>query len=462
VSPPGERRRLSWGRLHWFLTERIWAARLDELGRGRALAYRVVRILTAIVRGFFENTLTVRAAALTYYTALSIVPFLAFAFAVLKGLGAYRMFMEGTARPYLARTFGENPTLLDALRQILGFVDRANVSALGVLGLLILVYTSVGLLSSVEQALNQVWGARTRRPLLRQLTEYVTLLVVAPLLVAVIATSATAAHSAGAAVALRGAPVVGPLLQLLPRITSLAVVAAAFFAIYTILPNVPVRKSSALLGAVVAAVLWQGALVLYVQFQLGVAGYSALYSVLGAVPIFLVWTYVSWIILLIGASVAAAHQNERSLAQRFRAARVDPSLRETVAVAVAALVARSFVGGGPRPSAHALAERLDVPAPVVQEILDAMVRAGLIARTAPDGEPWYVPARDVDAIRVVDVEDALRRDALADPLREAVERRAGPELRQLLAQARDEWRGSRWNLTLRELAALVPERRADA
>jgi len=442
-------------RLRRFFTEKIWAARAADLRRSQAFLYRVSRVAYSTIRGFSATRLTVRAAALTYYSVLSIVPFLAFAFAVLKGFGVYASFIGGTVYPYLQDTFGGNPALLGSLERILQFVDHTDVSTLGVLGLLVLVYTSVSLISSVEDALNEIWGAQTKRSFLRQVTDYVTLLVTTPLLVAASATALTAAQSSQVVLFLRNALALGGVIDFLLHFTSFAVVGVAFFAIYTILPNVRVRPLSAAIGATIASALWQGALVLYVRFQVGVSSYNALYSVLSAVPIFLVWTYVSWVVVLVGAQVAASHQNERASRQRFRARRADQALRETLAVIVAAHVARAFLSGGPWRSELALAELLEVPPLTLEEILGALVRAGLLARTVSGRDVGYLPARDLDAIRVADLRDALRREAEAEAIRAAIERHIGPELQRVVRAADEESRGSPRNITLRELAAML-------
>ncbi|GEJ58921.1 YihY/virulence factor BrkB family protein [Anaeromyxobacter diazotrophicus] len=442
-------------RLRDFFAEEIWAVRVADLKRGQALLYRASRVGYSTVRGFFVSRLTVRAAALTYYSVLSVVPFLAFAFALLKGFGAYASFIETTVRPYLHQTFGGNPALLGSLERILQFVDHTNVSTLGALGLVILVYTCVSLLSSVEDTLNEIWGATTRRSFLRQVTDYVTLLVTTPLLVVAAGAVATAAQSSRFVLFLRDALDLGGVIDFLLQFTSLAVVAVAFFVIYIILPNVRIRPLSAALGAAVAAVLWQLALVLYVRLQVGVSSYNALYSVLSAIPIFLVWTYVSWVVVLVGAQVAASHQNERLVRQRFRARHADQELRETLAVVVAAHVARDFLSGAPASEPAALAELVHVPALTVQEILDALVRAGLLAQAASGRGVRYLPTRDLDRIRVSDVRDALRREAQAERVRAEVERHLEPGLRQVLDAAEEERRGSPLNVTLRELAGRV-------
>jgi membrane protein len=439
-------------RLQSFFTEQIWGLHADQRGR-RALLYRLSRVAYSSVRGFFDNRLTVRAAALTYISVLSIVPFLAFAFAVLKGFGAYSTFVDGTLRPYLDQTFGGNQALLGASERILHFVQRTDVSKLGTVGMLFLVYTSVSLISSVEQALNDVWGAKGTRPFLRQVTDYVTLLVTTPLLILVATTFATAAQSSDAVRFLRQTLGLGPVIDFLLRFTSVLVVGIALFAIYTILPNVRTRVRSALVGAAVAAVLWQGALVLHVQFQMGVANYNALYSVLSALPIFLVWTYLSWVIVLVGAQVAASHQNEQVTWQRLHAQRSDPAFKEMLAVVAAAHVARDFLTGGPHRSSEQLAEMMEVPPPAMEDVLEALARAGLLARTVAGREVSYLPGRDPETIRLQDLRDALRKEAQAEIIRAEVARQMGPGLRQVLQAAEEEGRASSHNITLRELAS---------
>lgn len=451
------RRRRPGQRLRSFFVERVWSVPLRELTWGRALLYRLARIAYATVRGFIEHRLTVRAAALTYYSALSIVPFLAFAFAVLKGLGAYSAFVENTLRPYIHGTFDGNQALVEAAEQILRFVDRTNVSTLGTVGLLVLVYASVSLLSSIEDALNEAWGVVTKRSLVRQLTNYVTLLVTAPLLILVAATLATAVHSSAIVQFLRQTLALGSVIEFLLRFTSIAVVWMALFSLFMILPNARVSFSSALFGAAVGAILWQGALLLYVQFQMGVAGYSALYSALGAVPIFLVFTYVSWVVVLIGAQVAASHQGHRALRGRIEGARADVALREDVAVLVAARVARHFLSDGDHPTETALAAALGVPEPIVQEVLDVLVRRRVLERTAAGKQAGYVPSRDPGTIHLRDVQDAIRYDERAEELREHLHRRSPAPIDRLLRDAEEETRRSEHNVSLRDLAALLAE-----
>jgi membrane protein len=440
------------GSVRSFFAARIWRVRLGDLPRPRAAAYRAARVAYAAFRGFFDNRLMLRAGALTYYSVLSVVPFLAFAFAILKGLGVYQGFVGGTVRPYLHHTFSANPALGAALDRTLDFVDRTDVSRLGTLAILFLLYTSVSLIASVEEALNDVFGATSRRALLRQLTDYTTLLVTAPILMVVATSLSAAAQSSRFVGFLRDTLDLGTVIDFVVGVTPTVAIGLAFFAIYFILPNVRVRIRSALLGAAVAAVLWQAALITHVQLQMGVANYNALYSGLAAIPIFLVWTYVSWTVVLVGAQLAASHQNESAVRQAFRTRDADQALTEAAAVAIGALVTRDFLEGAPRRSAPALADALELPPPIVERVLEALTRAGLLLPALCDREVTYVPGGDVDRLRADDLRQAVRRSPGGDELREQLLRRLGPGMEPLLREViRD--RHELADLTLRGLAA---------
>jgi membrane protein len=442
---------------HFFET-RIWATRLENASRGRVLLYRVGRAVYATVRGFFDKSLTARAASLTYYTMLSVVPFLAFAFSILKGFGLYHRLMQETVRPYLRQTFAEDKTLLVGLDQVLAFVERTNVAGISVIGIIVLVYTSISMLSSIEAALNGIWEAKNARPVLRKVTDYTTILVIGPLIALAAVTMSAAAQNSSFVAWLHRWLVLGDIADFLLRLTSLVLGCIGLVAVYIILPNTRVRLSSAIFGGVVAGLLWQGALFLHVKFQVGVAQYNALYSTFAALPIFLVWIYLSWNILLVGGQLAASHQYDQRMKQAVRARHIDQELKEHLAVVVAAAVSRAFIDGHPPPTSEVLADALEVPPPAVEEVLEALVSAGLLVRVPERGQVRYDPARDVDAMRLVDVEEAMRRDPSdeAQAVRSTLERTAGPELGRVLRARHDASFDDAGRVTLRELAKKSP------
>jgi membrane protein len=219
------------------------------------------------------------------------------------------------------------------------------------------------------------------------------------------------------------------------------------------MPNVKTKLSSAAFGGVIGGVLWQGLLVLHVKFQMGVASYNALYSGFAAVPIFLVWMYMSWRIVLLGAQLAASHQREQHMQQIQRARHVDQELRETLAVAMTSLAAARFLAQAAAPTQADLATLLQAPVPTVDEVLDTLVRRGILLRSVCGSELGHVPGRDIDELRLADITAAVRVDPAAEDLKKDVMETLDPRLVRLVA---NEARLREGNLTLRELAKLAP------
>lgn len=439
-----------------FFAVEVWRPALAELPRKKAALYRVGRILYSTVRGFWEDRLTFRAAALTYYSILSIVPFLAFAFAVLKGFGAYDTFFKNVVSPYVEENFAENPALERAISQVFAFVAKTDVSGLGATGLLLLAYSSVGLLGTVESVLNELWGFTKSRSFFRRMTDYITLLVITPLLVLVAVTFGTAAQSSSVVIFLREKLELGPVIDFMLRFTSLAGACLAMTALFIIMPYGRVRRLSALLGGVVAGLLWQIALILHVDLQVGVAKYNALYSGFGALPIFLVWVYVSWLMVLLGAELAASHQNEQVLRQRLRARDINQAMKEALALTIMARAARAFVDGAERPSAATVAAELGAPPQTTSEIVDALVDAGLLATTAGEEQPTFLPAKDVDAVRVNDVLATLRHHTQCPPMpTRSTAVMIDASVRDVLDGLAEATRAAGHNITLRALAVRI-------
>jgi membrane protein len=172
---------------------------------------------------------------------------------------------------------------------------------------------------------------------------------------------------------------------------------------------------------------------------------------------------VSWLAVLLGAQLAASHQQEPAARQNFQARHADQAFRESLAIAVAAQAARDFVDGCVRCTSAALADVLEVPTPVLDDVLEALIRAEVLARAVSEGAVAYLPARDIDSLRLEDVRDAVRRDPSSATLRHTIDQQLGERLRRLLDDLERQRRNAPENLTLRELARLVqPRPRTDA
>lgn len=435
-----------------FFSHDIWEKRIDELSPGLAFRYRSARIFYCTFRGLvFEESIHVRAAALTYFTVLSLVPLLAFAFAVLKGFGAYDALVEGTIRPYALQLLAGNEPLRQAFDKLLEFVGQTGVTSLGFIGLLALLYAATRLLRNIEGALNEIWGATSARDWLQQLRDYVAIIVVTPLsLMAAVALTALGQVRD----VVRAAGETLGISDFMDRVLSIFTPLAALFVgllfLYIVLPNATVRLRSAAVGALVGSVLWYLVLIAHVNFQLGVARFNALYSGFAAFPIFLAWQHVSWLVVLVGAQVASIHQHHKSLAKRKRLAHADQALRETICLSAALAITRAFLRGEPPPAREELSLALDSPEELIGELLDRLVANHVIVKTSAPS-PGYALAKPPESIRVKDVLDALRRSPELEPEARLERARVDALAARLLGELDRSLAESPANRNLREL-----------
>ena len=195
-------------------------------------------------------------------------------------------------------------------------------------------------------------------------------------------------------------------------------VVAGLTFLYWFLPNTDVRLGSALLGGVVAGVLFSVAQRLYVGLNVGVAQYSTIFGGFAALPLLMVWLYFEWAITLLGAQVAYAHQTLSLYRREVRGSPAGPAARETIGLAVALAIARRFRGGERPWDEDALSEHLDVPLRTVRDVIAQLEKAGIASPVADPGRSgvWQL-ARPADRVRVVDVVEALRgpREAPVGP-----------------------------------------------
>lgn len=400
-----------------FLSHDLWRLEGDALSRIWSFLVRALRIGVIAVRGLMQNDCSSRAAALTYTTVLSLVPLLAFCFAVAKGVADYDRLMNQVVRPRIDAYF-EPGKVQDVIHQLLDAVDRTNASQLGVIGLLSLLYTALQLLGSVETALNQIWGVRGGRSLWRQLRDFIALLIVGPLLLVVAVSVAGAAHENAIVVWIERHFAVGPFVGIALKATAIVATILAFAFLYWFFPSIKVRFGSALFGGLVGGLLWQALQIIHVHFQVGVAKYSAIYSGFAAVPIFLLWLYMSWMAVLLGAHLAWAHQCEPEVRAIRRAAGAAED-RESLAVRIVVAIADGASRGARVQTPATLAHALGVSRPVMEDLVAALSRRGLIRRDpATHG---LTTTREPGETSIVEVLDAVREAkpevaAIDDPI----------------------------------------------
>jgi membrane protein len=363
------------------------------------------------VEGFLANNDLLRAGALTYAVALSIVPLLALAFAVLKGVGS-----ANQLRPIVDRYLGlGSPNISN---QIMAFVERIDAAALGSVGGAFLLLTAISTMSTVENAFNAIFRAARSRSYLRRFSDYVGVLLVVPLLLA-------------AAVMLMTALSLDFWeFRFLTRLAPLALAWAAFFFLFIFFPYTHVRVMPALTGSFVTALLFLLAQWGYVHFQVGVAQYEAIYGALASVPIFLVWVYSAWAIVLFGAELTAATQ--RGVVRPAAATAEQSGFARAAALHVLLRLGEHGGRQGARLTVAMLASELGVPDEALAKVLTPLRMTGTIASSADERLEL---SRPPETIRLGDALDEILRDdsgAARDPRVDALLLRLRGAERQVL------------------------------
>lgn len=380
----------------------VWEPDLGTLGRGHAWLLRYLRITHAVIRDLATGQLTLRAMSLVYTTLLSLVPLLAVSFSVMKGLGVHYQ-VEPLLLNLLAPLGDQG---VEITERIIGFVENIRAGVLGTVGLAFLLFTVVSLIQKIEKAFNASWRVAAQRSLGQRLSSYLSVIMVGPLLlVAALTLTATVTHSRGAE---EVAALLGPLVDHFGRLLPYLMVIAAFCFVYLLVPNTRVRLRSALAGAVVAGILWETAGWAFTSFVVGSGNYTAVYSAFATMILFMIWLFLSWAILLTGASFAFYHQHPEYLAHGPRQPELSIRQRERNALAALYLVAQRFRHGqAPCPTAW-LATRLELPEPMVQTLLDTLEQGGFVIQTGAE-PPGFLPVRDPARIMLAEVFEWVRR-----------------------------------------------------
>jgi membrane protein len=388
-------------RLKAQLRQTIWEVDLVTLPRWHALLVRSARVIYAVMRDLADGQLTLHAMGLVYTTLLSLVPLLAVSFSVLQGFGVHNQ-----AEPLLLNflePLGEKGR--EITHTVIGFVEKMKVGVLGSLGLALLMYTVISLIQKVERALGSIWHVKKPRPLAQRFSNYLSVILIGPVLVFSALGTSASLMSTSAVQTLVAIEPLGWLAEFGAKLVPYFLIIAAFTFVYSFLPNTRVRLGAAFTGAVVAGLLWQTIGWGFAAFVVTSTKYTAIYSGFAILILFMMWLYLAWLILLVGASIAFYHQNPEYLRQREFP--LSNRLKERLALQAIQLIGRSHYGrGGPWTTAK-LAQHLKVPEETIVGVLSALKDGGLVV-TTNDHPAAYVPARSLDSIPLAAVLDTVR------------------------------------------------------
>jgi membrane protein len=389
-------------RIEQFLKDDLWTIDLHQRDRLQRLGIQALRLAFAVTSEFRNRLLDARAAGLLYTTLLSFVPFLAVMFSVLKAFGVHHRI-----EPVLAQVLEPlGPKGQEITANVIGFVNNLNVGVLGILGIAGLIYTTYSLIDKIERTFNAIWRVRQGRSWGRQFTDYLSVVLVGPVLVAT---------AFGLLASIQSHALVQRVLEIQPfgyivvwtaQLVPFLLLTGVFTFLYKFIPNTTVPFSSALIGGVSAAILWGGAGKIFAAFVVGSAKYSAVYSGFAILILFLLWLYASWLVILVGAQVTFFHQYPSAYQALLFWTQGSHRFRERVALSLLVTLTRRYLKGeGPLRESD-LAGELNLPDSLVDEQIEQLVAEGILGRIAePEGVSLVKPP---ELISVKEILDAVR------------------------------------------------------
>ena len=393
-------------KLFSFLGSKLWNIRLNKLGKKQGFLLKQLRVITLAIKGFNEDKCLVKASALTYYMLFSIVPFLALLFAISSAFG-----LQKKLQAYLLHDFSQYATIL---KQAFEYADKMLQTTQGGIiagiGILLLIYTVLSLLSSIENLFNEIWEIKKGRSFIRRITDYLAITLFAPVLIfASSGVSIFLNTEVSSIESLAWLSHVDFIFKIILKATSILLLSGMFTFIFIVLPNTRVQFKSALLAGIVSAIAFDLLQWAYIKFQIGAVKYDRVYGSFAALPLFLIWIQYSWFIVLFGAELAFANQNVDHYELETEIQNISTRYRRVVSLLVAHMVVRNFMQGKAPLTAVKIAEQLDMPIRLARLIIFDFTetRIFLEVKTNKEKEVAYQPGLSENQLTVKYILDTL-------------------------------------------------------
>jgi membrane protein len=395
-----------------FIKVEIWRIRLKDLSRKKSFLIKQLRVILLALRGFDEDKCQLRASALTFYSLLSIVPVLAMGFGISKGFGFDKLLEEQLLGSFVGQEA--------IIQQVIGFarslLDNTRGGVVAGVGVAVLFWTVIKVLGNIERSFNDIWGIKQPRKFSRKFSDYLSVMLICPILIIVSSSITvfitTQVQLITEKILLLGA--ISPFISFILKLLPYSMIWILFTFMYIFMPNTKVNFKSGLLAGVLAGSIYEIIQWAYITFQVGVVKYNAIYGSFAALPMFLVWLQMSWLIVLFGAEISFAHQNVDMYEFEPDCLRASYSFRKLLTLRVVNLVIKNFSKGSKPFTASEISHMIEIPIRLMRQILYELVQAGIISevKTEEYKETAYQPARDTQALTVKSIIDALEQKGI--------------------------------------------------
>ncbi len=392
-----------------FIRVNIWRIRLKDTSRRKYFFIKQLRILILAIRGFAEDKCPLSASALTFYSILSIVPVVAMAFGIAKGFG----FQKLLEKELLEKFQGQEEVMNRVVAFAHSLLENTKGHMIASIGILFLLWTVIKLLSQIERSFNDIWEVNNPRTYGRKFSDYLSIMLISPILF-ILSSSVTVFITTQIAVITQKVALIGmfsPIIFFMLKFIPYGLIWILFIFIYILMPNTKVNFSSGLIAGVIAGTIYQIAQWAYITFQVGMARYNAIYGSFAALPLFLIWIQLSWLIVLFGAEISFAYQYVDTYDFEPDRRFISPAFKKLLSLQISRLIISTFLKAEPPLSAFNISKTLEIPIRLVQQILDELVETGILSDTEvkKNKEISYQPARDINAITINSVIEALEQ-----------------------------------------------------
>ena len=392
-----------------YFFEEIWKEESDTLNFFNKLLRYKLRLFMIVFDGLLKNDCVLRARALTYTALFSLVPLLAFAFSVLKGLGLVEEGV-GHIRPVL-EPFIAFDKKEEILSKFVEFIENINAGAIGGVGLILLAYAVLSLLTTIEISFNKIWGIHAHRPLLQRITLYWTVVTLSPVLIVISIGLSTSAQFQYIMNLFDTIPIFSGLIKLLVFfMIPLVSIWVAFTFLYYVIPNTRVKIGAAFIGGVVAGTIYKIAEIGYIKYTAFVANFGTvgkIYGTIIAIPLFVFWIYIVWVIVLLGVEVSFAVQNMKNYMKERKISNLSYTENEKITFCVFLEILKRFYYNEPPMSNEDISDVLHLPIRLVNDILHFLEKNNIVSRTS-DEPVCYVPVLLPENLKVFDFISMMR------------------------------------------------------
>lgn len=387
-----------------FFNKKIWLLHEHQFPAFKAFLFKALKITVLAYQGFIRDLCLLRASALTLYTLLAIVPIIAMLFGIAKGFGLEQLLQQ----QLFVHVPHQEKTVQELIKFAQNLLESTKGEVVAGIGIIVLLWTVINTISNIEESFNSIWKVSKGRSVSRKVSDYLSLMVLAPFLL-ILASSINVFLNTKIASWINLPEVSGLLLKVLNYFPLLLMV-NLFALIFIFMPNHKVRYSAGFIAAAATGILYEFIQWIYLSLQIGVSSNNAIYGSLAALPLFVIWVQTGWMIVLFGCEIAFYIQNYEGHRHNYKFSEISFALKNVLALQVTHVIVKNFVHQGNPLTAEQIASHLHTSIAIVHPLLELLVNSQIVVELKTETDyQVYLPALDINLINVGFVINALEK-----------------------------------------------------